>query len=566
MRIEQKRRVNLRCLRVRGAPRRRPESLSTEWLESRLAPAGLPIGELMPAYPVIAESPMLQSCVIDASAAREGAQAVFGPASLVPPSTTDGDEGGARSDTPPGGSGGGGGGGLEASLQVIALDAFDDIAIYRRDADCFRDPGDPDPDRIWTRGNQSNPVADASERGLGKTRFDVTVAAGTAVLTWSWQIPGTGLQGQGRVGITPSSTKATILVTMPESVGQWDLSFDFTVTDSMGQRLDHKQVTVPLYTTLTMPKIDKPDFDWIDRSTDWARGATTEEMVVDRIFQREVKQDWALRPFDTRSATIDGVLVRGEKLESIQWGRLVQKTTRIGSSRAFADVWSNLSKVLGVETSTGTYVNGGMSHGTFLTKKDLVSMDNMRGIARPDGPETRDRLQQYDRWILTSHTVGIFRGAWYDPTFNRAGDDVGKPSMWSSLVEANQVGWNANNGVMVFDRGFTARPGDANRGNETYNTWAAFEYLEPSVPPRRISALAKPADAGGLVVTGLPCVDSGSRPSAGTPARRPDPIGALSDSSALAFAAIGDDPGSQRTSVESRRLRTFAAIEVLSDG
>ena len=294
-------------------------------------------------------------------------------------------------------------------VRVDQLSAFDDVNLAQNGSELG--------DVVWEIGGISHPIADAAKGsffglipGSFKMKTRVGVDAGSfpdeeLTVKYEWWIPGTGQAGDGQFSVNASNQEGEFAVSMPASVGKYSLETSFEILDEKGRQINQQDISQTLYATLDESLFPSaPEVVWVDQGTFWAEGATDAEQVAQAVYDSVYASQWAYRDIGAGGTS--------------DWRQLVDGSAAAGNCYTFSNVWSNVCRVLGVNTATEhTFGGGAPGRLNFVTKTGAVSPDSITGNAHSPGASP-------DRWVFVMHQVGRY-GSWmcpgtwyYDPTFH----------------------------------------------------------------------------------------------------------------------------------------------------
>ncbi len=295
------------------------------------------------------------------------------------------------------------------TIQVTRLDALDDIPIAAV------------PDPVWSsEAPTPKPIAAAAlERFLfgtwaGTFRVRATLDALPQRPAWEprvdyhWTISGSGGAGQGQF----TGWQHEFVVGAPPTVGKYTLTLTFAIHDNDNVLVNTQQIRHTLYITLFQPLLGgvPPPTPWLEKATDWASGASTEDQVAAKVnLSIYGRSQWRYR--DQYFANQCGLTW------TQSWTQLIGGQAASGNCVSFTNVWFNLVRLLGVDGQSAGYERGSLNLG-FVTKSGSVSPDGIRGNALPESSAG------VDRWVFGMHNVGVtggwFSRTFYDPTFGKS--------------------------------------------------------------------------------------------------------------------------------------------------
>ncbi len=341
-------------------------------------------------------------------------------------------------------------------LKVVRLDAFDNFDI--------KDISNP----IWTETNPSqyNPIADGMKNGFlfwtypGSFKIKATLDASPQKPSWepkvmyTWSISGTDQSGSGEF----TGWVGEFNIKMPQKVGKYTLSLVYSFYDDKGNKLNSQSMSHTLYATYENSQLPDPKEIWLEKATDWASGATTEDETASKInIGIHDKSMWNYR----------------DKMYSDIWKNLIEGTESEGNCWAFAETWVNLNNILGIDgglAEPNTGIRGDYGYG-FVTKNNSIALkpESLGGNAHLQG-------QSVDRWRFSMHQIGK-RGIWiwsnfYDPTFGKEYN-----------AENEFIEWHQKGDFYIDNSKEVA---DLTEGHKVYlinsfgnNGWGDFEYHSP---------------------------------------------------------------------------------------
>ncbi|MCP4569646.1 MAG: hypothetical protein GY841_18870 [FCB group bacterium] len=333
------------------------------------------------------------------------------------------------------------------NLAVTRLSAQNDVPI-----DNVADP-------IWRKIiNPDGSLADdtppgdrviADSKASGSFDIQATVTALAPAPTWNptvdcmWSL-------DGQAGISSfTGWSGTFTVTVPQSVGVYNLTIFFTIRDPNGNVVRQQTVMMPVYITYDMPLagVSPPKLKWLESACTWASGAVTEGNVLDFL--------------TTGIYTQSGGIYEDFW---VSWSNYVENSPGVQANCVvFSDVWDGLCQVLGVAGTSVQRTRGSNNIG-FVTKGG-TSMDGKTGNAyalAAGGPPC-------DKWCFGMHQVGRKTNYW-DPTMG-----VINFTPINDFIKWNITGWGAG-GIINADGGHTIQ----SAGGMVGATWSTVTY-DPAV-------------------------------------------------------------------------------------
>lgn|GEM_PF-2792775 len=244
-------------------------------------------------------------------------------------------------------------------------------------------------------------------------------------------------------------------IDVPKQVGQYNLGLIFNIYKDNKLIGGPQIMTHKLYVVYDKPKIssgDGPKEKWLYVATDFGKGAETPEQVAEFVVNKEYSN-----PFSWIY-----------KNQGEDWENMIDITTGDKANcYIFAEVWVNLTKVLGLNVLKPTY-DPGMS---FVTSTKKAIDDNYDANAK------NNTTGITDRWEFGSHSVGKFSGKYYDPTFGLSG-----------YTDSEQNVDYKDTGNLISENGLSFRIYKSPRNSETIkvrslvnqktpNGWPISEYI-----------------------------------------------------------------------------------------
>jgi len=306
-------------------------------------------------------------------------------------------------------------------IAQIKASALDDVDIRRGKTDnVITDP-------IWktyfdancnivSPANPNDPIADKIKGSrkfkykyeIGKCPSDANSAWNPKV-KYSWEIQGTGMNSGGFKEQT--GWENDFEVTLPDKVGRYTLKVTLKIyRESNLLRTENRTHT--LYVVLDKPISDtiggvataNPRTAWLDISTDWASGKSTETDILSALNTREY--GGGNNPLGWKYGYYSVPPYKENAVTLIESG-----SGKNGDCFVFRDVWRILAASLGVSTGADQY----WPPFGFMTSTRPALDNNASANAKNKATGNRDR------WAFSNHQLGTFSGNLYDPTFGLKG-------------------------------------------------------------------------------------------------------------------------------------------------
>lgn len=362
----------------------------------------------------------------------------------------------------------------EVEVGVTEIHALNDTDISSGAGIAITDP-------IWTddEPSQYDPIADAMRDSFLlwswpgtieiKTVLDVKTPpkpSWTPKCKYAWWISGTTKANTGEF----TGWDGQFTIEMPQKVGKYNLTLQYDIYDNLNNKINSQNMTHTLYVTHSQSILSKPKTSWLNKACNWGSGATNPTEVVTYMNNGIYHNSgW------------------NYTYPNANWDELVEGSDTKGDCVSFAQVWSNLSKCLGIEASLPSFYKGKKGKG-LVTISPATALDGNPGNAYPQGGS----LASANRWRFAGHQVGqyggLFSKKYYDPTTGNIYNTYNAYVEWDLEPQDSntpyQVGRKGTEYVKVYYR---VGP----------YPWGAFEYFGPYISS---------GSSGLLTISSLPSV------------------------------------------------------------
>ena len=256
-----------------------------------------------------------------------------------------------------------------------------------------------------------------------------------------------------------SGNQGDIDLTMPGTVGVYDVELTFTIDDKAYPAIHRK-----LFVTRAAPlaQVNPPRLGWYEKATAWATGQSAEAAILGSLLSGEYafgRNNWR---YGYNFGTVS----------KCTWTDLVRDpiSCDYADCFVFSDVLENMAATLGVGGLAPITPLGTLNRG-FLTSGAPSLDDAFPGSARRIGSSA------YDRYVFSSHSLRLKGGSYYDATFN------GTYATSTAFITANISGpanrVDADGVYQPTVEGWKIYP----RPGSIYDSWGKYDYKSPAPAP-----------------------------------------------------------------------------------